>query len=226
MNTMKTGSEEDKKKQWEKFGEKMAAFGEHAKDWKPEYGQKWGGCGKNWGTDGEGNSWNTLRAKLLKYPEEVLEACPGTSLIEEIEILNDTYWPWKPNCTLTLADEQTFTENPIEIVNIPVEQEPKGKTTMKICIPITILPHIQADEDKIYTINFTFRGPKGQSFGEVIPIRIKITFPSNQVDELEVYKLAIKLTEMNLGSFEECAKAVKDNGCDEAASMQALQRKN
>jgi len=73
----------------------------------------------------------------------------------------------------------------------------------------------------------TFRGPKGQAFGEVIPIQLKVTLPRTQVDELEIYKLAIKLHEsLNLGSFEECAKAVKDNNCNEANSIKALQRKN
>lgn len=59
----------------------------------------------------------------------------------------------------------------------------------------------------------------------MIPIQLKVTFPSGEVDELEIYKLAIKLHEMNLGSFEECAKAVKENGCDEATSIEVLQRK-
>lgn len=77
----------------------------------------------------------------------------------------------------------------------------------------------------MHTINLTFRGPKGQAFGEVIPIQLKVTLPKTHIDELEIYKLAIKLTEMNLGSFEECAKAAKENGCDESASTQALQRK-
>ena len=58
----------------------------------------------------------------------------------------------------------------------------------------------------------------------MIPIQLKVMFPAAQVDELEVYKLAIKLHEMNLGSFEECTKAVKDNNCVEAASIKALQR--
>jgi hypothetical protein len=31
---------------------------------------------------------------------------------------------------------------------------------------------------------------------------------------------------MNLGSFEECAQAVKENNCNEANSIKALQRKN
>ena len=92
-------------------------------------------------------------------------------------------------------------------------------------VPLTILPHIQADENNIYTVNLTFRGPKGQAFGEMIPIKIKVTLPKPQVDELEIYKLAIKLHEsMNLGSFEECAQAVKENNCNEANSIKALQR--
>jgi len=141
MKTMKEGTEEQKAEQWKMFGEKMSKFGQHAQDWKPEYGQDW--CkGKNWGADSEGNSWNSQRAKVVTKPEGVLSASPGTSLIEEIEVLNDTFWPWKQGCSLTLADEQSFTENPIEIINVPVEQEVKGKCTMKICVPLTILPHI------------------------------------------------------------------------------------
>jgi len=142
---MKEGTEEQKKAKWEEFGKKMSAFGEHASSWKPEYGENWGkdwGKDKKWGCDNEGNSWNSQRAKVVKKPEGVLSACPGTSLIEEIEVLNDTYWPWKQGCTLTLADEQTFTEVPIEIISVPVEQEVKGKCTMKICVPLTVLPHI------------------------------------------------------------------------------------
>jgi len=227
--TMKEGTDEQKAEQWKKFGEKMNEFGDHMKNFTPEAGQAWdAGCnfGKNFGADGEGNSWKLLRAKIVSKPESVLEASPGTALIEDVEVLNDTYWPWKPGCSLTLAEEQSFEELPIEIINVPVDQEVKGKTNMKISVPLTILPHIQADDNKIYTINLTFRGPRGQAFGEIIPIQIKVTLPKTQIDELEIYKLAIKLHELNLGSFEECAKAVKDNRCDEALSTKALQRKD
>ena len=59
----------------------------------------------------------------------------------------------------------------------------------------------------------------------MIPIQIKVTLPKPQIDELEIYKLAIKLHEsLNLGSFEECAQAVKENNCNEANSIKALQR--
>ena len=45
--------------------------------------------------DKEGKSWNQLRAVLQKKPEGVIEASPGQTVFEEIEILNDTFWPWK-----------------------------------------------------------------------------------------------------------------------------------
>ena len=161
---------------------------------------------------------------MVAKPEGILEACPGSSLIEEIEILNDTFWPWKPGCALTLHEEQSFTECPVEIINVPIDQEVKGKQSVKISVPLTILSHIQADENTVHTLNLTFRGPGGAAFGEIIPIQLKVTLPKPQVDELEIYKLAIKLHEMNLGSFEECAKAVKEHDCDEADSIKALQR--
>jgi len=62
--TMQEGTEEQKQEQWTKFGEKMSQFGEHAKEYKPDFegecegkpwGKMWGGkggCGKNWGGDG------------------------------------------------------------------------------------------------------------------------------------------------------------------------------
>ena len=175
--------------------------------------------------DGEAHSWNYQRAVLQKKPEGILEACPGTSLIEEIEVVNETFWPWKKGCYLSLHDEQSFNECPIEIIQIPIEQEVKGKQSIKISIPLTVLPHIQASYDNIYKLNLCFRGPKGQPFGQMITIELRVVLPKPQVDELEVYKLAIKLHEsLNLGTFEECAQIVKENNCDESASIKAMQR--
>ena len=223
-HTMKNGSEAEKKEQWEKFGKVMEQFGEHmGKNAETVFGNN---QGTNQNVDGESHSWNYQRAVLQKKPEGVLSACPGTSLIEEIEVINETFWPWKKGCYLSLHDEQEFTECPIEIIHIPIEQEVKGKQTLTISVPLTVLPHIQASDDIVYKLNLTFRGPKGQPFGQIIPVELKVILPKPQVDELEVYKLAIKLHEsLNLGSFEECAKVVKDNNCDYSASIKALQRK-
>lgn len=45
------------------------------------------------------------RAVILKKPEDVIEATPGKCVIVEIEALNDTHWPWKAGCMITLDDE-------------------------------------------------------------------------------------------------------------------------
>lgn len=86
--------------------------------------------------------------------------------------------------------------------------------------------HVIADCDKIHEMNLTFRGPKGNTFGEVIPIKVKCVLPKRTVSEVETYKLAIKLHEkLHLGSLDECIKSARENNGDEAESIKALQRK-
>ena len=91
--------------------------------------------------------------------------------------MNETLWPWKKGCTLSLHDEQSFNECPVELINVPINFEVKGKSAVKISVPLTVLPHIQADENLIHSINLTFRGPKGSPFGDIIPIQLKVILP-------------------------------------------------
>ena len=208
MHTMRNGTEEEKKAQWEMFGAKMIAFGEHANVWKSEFGE-------DWGVEKAKRPKNANRAKLISQHGEVLELIPGNTNIQEIEILNNTNVAWKTGCTLSLADEQAFDMRPIDEIIIPVEQEVKGKSSLKLHVPLTALANVKFDSNQTYTLNFTFRGPKGQAFGEIIPILVKVnptttqtqkTATQPQMDQYEVavYKLAIKLHEMNLGSLAEC----------------------
>ena len=81
--------------------------------------------------------------------------------IIELEVLNDTYWPWKAGCTLTLADEQPGDEIPIDIFSVPIEQEVKGKASTTVSVPLTMAMHMVADDEKEYEVALTFRGPKG-----------------------------------------------------------------
>ena len=52
------------------------------------------------------NDWREARAVCTRKPEEVISIAKGSSAIAEIEVLNDTYWPWKFNCTVTPCDKQ------------------------------------------------------------------------------------------------------------------------
>ena len=65
----------------EKMGGNPAEIEKHMKNF--------GGCG------GDNPVWRQKRAQLIKSPEVVIEAIPGQCVIAEIEVLNDTYWPWK-----------------------------------------------------------------------------------------------------------------------------------
>ena len=79
-----------------------------------------------------------------------------------------------------------------------------------------------ADESKVWDINLTIRGPRGHPFGETLPAQLKICFPKAPKDEIEIYKLAIKLQELKLGTFEQCTKAAIASNCDEAAAINKL----
>lgn len=84
---------------------------------------------------------------------------------------------------------------PIEAFSIPVEQEIKGKSSGTFQLPLTMASHMVADEEKVYTVNFTFCGPKGCPFGAAIPLKMKCVLPKRVSTDIEIYKLAIKLHE-------------------------------
>jgi len=44
--------------------------------------------------------WSEKRAAILTKPEEVLEGDPGAYIIAEVEVQNQTQWPWKRGCVL------------------------------------------------------------------------------------------------------------------------------
>lgn len=77
----------------------MSNFGDNAefKEKMQEFGKQFGnnGCGnKDWNFDGK-KDWKAARAVCIKKPEGVIKLAPGAAEIVEIEVLNDTYWPWK-----------------------------------------------------------------------------------------------------------------------------------
>lgn len=204
----------------EEFGKKMGEFGKQmGEQWKNHQQTQGAGnwCGGNgsWNFEGK-QGWKHARAVIKRKPEDVIELAPGSTDIVEIEVFNDTYWPWKQGCTLTFADEQPDgCEMPLDIFSVPCEQDVKGKTGATFQVPLTMGAHVIADNDKVYVMNLTFRGPRGQSFGELIPIKVKCVLPRRVATDVEIYKLAIKLNEeLQLGSLDDCIKAVRENNGD------------
>jgi hypothetical protein len=69
------------------------------------------------------------------------------------------------------------------------------------------------------------RGPGGWQFGSVITLKLKVIIPADVQDEVQIYKIALKLAEQGFGTFDDCVeavKSVKDTGYDEQAAMKVL----
>lgn len=162
---------------------------QHCKDQWKDFGGKKDWCKKD---------WKVSRAIVQRKPEEVIKIMPGMTEIVELDILNDTHWPWKPNCNITLAEEQPSVILPIDVFSIPVEQDMKGKTTGTFQVPLTMLPHVVAD-DTVYEIHVTFRGPMGCPFGTPIVLKVQCVLNNDIVKsaptDVDIYKLAFKLHE-------------------------------
>ena len=177
--------------------EKMGEWSEWAKQNPEEFQKKMQWCSnpQNWKNFNGKHGWKEARAVCTRKPEQALQIAPGMTQIIELDVLNDTHWPWKSGCTLTLADEQPGDEMPIEIFSLPIEQEVRGKSSATVQVPITMAQHMIADDDKEYEVVLTFRGPKGQPIGAPITIKVKCVFAKPAPTDVEIYKLAIKLHE-------------------------------
>jgi hypothetical protein len=52
----------------------------------------------------------------------------------DVEVKNDTEWPWKRGCVLGLFDLEAFT--PLVFKDIPIDFEVRGMETFKLSIPV------------------------------------------------------------------------------------------
>ena len=137
-------------------------------------GKKCGGTGeKRCGDRGE-KPWKKKRAVVVSLPNEVLEAQPGQTLLAAIEMKNGTNKPWKEGVILGLDDSVDLTKLPIEVVNVPITFEVKGQESFKLSVPIKVHDHALVSEEP-FEITLVFRGPKGNKFGELIPMKLKIS---------------------------------------------------
>lgn len=184
-------------KMMEQFQAKMSEWGEWAKQNPEEWQKKMQWCNNKWKNFDGKHGWKEARAVCLRKPEQCLSIAPGMTEIIEIEVLNDTHWPWKSGCTLTLADEQPNMDMiPIDIFSVPIEQELRGKTSMTVSVPLTMAAHMIADDEKEYEVALTFRGPKGNAIGAPISLKMKCVLAAKQAPtQVDIYKLAIKLHE-------------------------------
>jgi hypothetical protein len=219
---------------------------EHKKFWKEmmggflqklgEHKQKEGGCNPWAFADGEkrcgfGKGMYKLKRAVLVNKPETLEALPGSVAIAEIEVKNCTHWGWKQGVFLGMDEDQNIEGMPIEVVHLPIDQELKSFEVLKMSVPITVCADA-FPSDEPFQCTLRFRGPKGNEFGQPIPISIKIVSKLSEpaqkeaehtkpMSQIELVKLAVKLFDsmkLERSNFDKCLAIVtKFNGDVERA---------
>lgn len=161
-------------------------------------------------------------------PEMVYLMTPGSTQFVEVEVKNCTHWAWKQGCWLGMADLEAGAEEaafmPVELVYVPITFDVPAQHTFKIQVPLKALENAQAD-GKVHKISLRFRRPgDGDTFGETLNLQVKVNANTQQIDEMKLYELALKLhSELKLGSFDDCVAAARANNCDEQATIASFQ---
>ena len=121
------------------------------------------------------------RAVIVRKPEDVIELNGLQTEQVEIEVLNDTHWPWKYNCTVGLAKNQTEENMPIQTFAFPIQNNVQGKSQFTVRVPIRATDMAQIDDfDKVYNVQLGFFEPSGKQFGSVFTLNVKCTTPDPQ----------------------------------------------
>lgn len=175
--------------------------------------------------------WKNKRAILwTKTTETVHDIMPGQTIFPEVWIQNGTHWPWKQGVFLGMDDtkegEAECALLPVEMVHMPITFPVAGQHKFKLAVPLKVHDHFVAD-GQIHEVNLSFRGPHGNTFGQRITFKVRVNAPANQIDEMTLFQLALKLhNDLKLGSFDECVSAARSANCDEAAAVVLLQSRS
>lgn len=118
---------------------------------------------------------NRARAVIVRKPEDTINLALGQKTDIEVEVLNDTHWPWRFNCTLGLAKEQTEANLPVMVLNCPIQDNVMGKSKFTVRAPLSVSANANIVADKVYSVNLAFFDPNGNQFGHLININAKCT---------------------------------------------------
>ena len=94
---------------------------------------------------------------------------PGKVIFAEVEIQNQTKWPWKRGCFVGLTTRNSQEPKcPLIVKDYPIDHEVKGMQTIKLLIPIEIPSDFKNEKDseiKVIELPFTLYGPRNGAFG-------------------------------------------------------------
>ena len=153
-NAMKKGTAAEQKDQWDIFTKLIQEYSAHIganKDHMIVENKE-----RRSGADGEplNQAFNEQRAIIQEKPEDVIEIAVGSTQQAEIQVFNDTYWPWKKGCKLASEIEQVGC--PIEPISVLIEDQVRGKQPLKISVPLTIKADYAGSDNSVHMIKLAF----------------------------------------------------------------------
>lgn len=127
------------------------------------------------------------RGRVIKSPTECVVGIPSQTVYVQVEMRNNTHWPYKPGCTFASLFNSDLKEV-VEDVKMPMEQI-MAMTNYTISIPLKIkqsaVPCELSEKHKdYYMAMFSLQGPKGFSFGETVSIKLRII---KELEDVEIY---------------------------------------
>lgn len=168
------------------------------------------------------------RAKIIKAPKDIIIASPSETVHVQVEMRNNTHWPYKPGCQFVGLFNTTMKEI-LEDVKIPVEQV-QAMTNYTLSIPLKIKENAIPSElsetsQEYYEVMFSLQGPKGFAFGETVIVKLRVI---KQLENIEIYTRVMQLIESNPEgqfAFEEAVAAYKEAGYDGPRTLELLKKK-
>ena len=168
------------------------------------------------------------RGKIVKAPEDIIIASTSETVYLQVEMRNNTHWPYKPGCQFVGLLSAALQEV-VEEVKMPVEQV-QAMTNFTLSVPLkikeTAIPcELTEDNQQFYEAMFSMQGPKGFAFGETVIVKLRVV---KKLENIEIYTRVMELIESNPEgqfAFEEAVAAYKEAGYDAKRTVELIKKK-
>lgn len=199
--------------------------------------RRWANCGQGNGQNQENNQgkgcWEGFgghkvnRAKIVKAPQDIIIASQSETVHFQVELKNNTHWPYKPGCQFVGLFNGALKEV-LEEVKIPIEQV-QAMTSFTLSVPLKIKDNavpceLTENNRECYEAMFSLQGPKGFAFGETVIVKIRVT---KELETIELYTRVMQLIEANPTdqlAFEETLAAYKETGHDAKRTVELIKK--
>ena len=108
--------------------------------------------------------------------EDVINASPSDTVPVQIELRNNSHYPYKAGCHFVLLDDAL--KEVLEEIKMPVE-EVQGQTNFTLSVPLKVkenaVPCEKTENNKeYYEVQLTLQDHKERAFGETVKVKLNV----------------------------------------------------